>query len=510
MPFEELLDELARRRFQALAMGDAVKLAARRDQGILNARERIELLVDEGTFFETGLLAKAMRAEVRARAPADGKIAGFAQVDGRDVAIVSNDFTSLGASSSVVNGKKIRHVKEIATKRGMPLIFLGESAGARIPDRMGAAGRAILGQDPNEYRRERETPWVSAQLGSCYGSSTWYAMMSDFVVMRKGATMAVAGPRVTSMAIGQEIDPEDLGGWKMHADRSGLVDAVADSDIDAIAVVKRFLSYMPSHRWTAPPVLAGGMVAAPDPDVLLNVVPEAANKVYDVRKVLRAIFDVDSLFEIKERFGRSVVTTLARLDGGVVGVVANNPMVKAGALDANACRKVTSFLVLCDSFNIPIVFLVDVPGFLVGVEGEASGVAGEIINWMNALPQITVPKVTVIMRKSYGQAYLNMGGGRNADHVACWPTADLGFMAPETGANVLRGGQQTTDDHRELVKSLQERDSTAWELAALYEAHDVIDPRDTRGWLIKALGANRSRISDGVGEHRLSNWPTTC
>lgn len=510
MAIDELLKDLEDRRRQALAMGDHTKLDERKHQGILNARERIAKLVDPGTFFETGLLAQAVRAEVRSRAPADGKIAGFGKVDGRDVAIVANDFTSLGASSSVVNGKKIRHVKEVATRRGMPLVFLGESAGARIPDRMGAAGRAILAQDPQEYQRCRETPWVAAQLGSCYGSSTWYAMMSDFVVMRKGATMAVAGPRVTSMAIGQDIEPEALGGWKLHAERSGLIDAVAETDEESIEVVRRFLSYMPSHNAIAPPKTSEGLHKAPNSDNLLSVLPDAPNRAYDVHKVLQAIFDVESLFELKKSYGRSVVTTLARLQGQVVGVVANNPIIRAGALDVSACKKVTNFLVLCDSFNIPILFMVDVPGFLVGVDGEAGGAAGEIINWMNSLSLVTVPKLTVIMRKSYGQAYLNMGGGRNSDHVVCWPTADLGFMAADTGVQVVYGQGSLGDHEKSLRKAQLERDTTAWELAAHYEAHDVIDPRDTRDWLATALAVHEPRMTNGVGQHRLSSWPTTC
>src|SRR6185503_4724508 len=191
--------------------------------------ERIDRLVDPGSFIESGRFARSIRAEVRHKTPADGKVAGFAKIDGREIALVSNDFTVLGASSSVVNMKKIRHVKGVATSRGMPLVFLGESSGARMPDRMGASGRAILAQDPSEYQRLRESPWASALLGQCYGSSTWYAAMSDFVVMRKGSVMAVASPNVTSIAIGKPVDPEDLGGWKILTGVSGLADLAVDT-----------------------------------------------------------------------------------------------------------------------------------------------------------------------------------------------------------------------------------------------------------------------------------------
>lgn len=216
------------------------------------------------------------------------------------------------------------------------------------------------------------------------------------------------------------------------------------------------------------------------------------------------------MFEIKVRFGKSLSTSLVRLNGRTVGVIANNPMFKGGAIDVDACNKATSFLVFCDSFNIPIVFLVDQPGFLIGLEGERRAAPSKIINWMNALSLVTVPKISVIMRKSYGQAYLNMGGGRNSDEVICWPTADLGFMAPEVSVNVLFGVKKEEDpvSYEELLQQVT-RDTSAWNLAALYETQDVIDPRDTRGCLISMLDVHRKRMGSEVGRHLLSNWPTS-
>jgi len=506
----DVLKQLEEKNAEALAMGGAEKLAQRKAEGHLNARERIDYLIDPGTFVESGRYARAIREEVRHKTPADGKVAGFARIAGREVALVSNDFTVLGASSSVINMKKIRHVKGAATRYGMPLVFLGESAGARMPDRMGAAGRAILAQDPIEYQRLRETPWVSALLGQCYGSSTWYAAMSDFVVMRKGSVMAIASPGVTSIAIGKPVDPEDLGGWKILSGVSGLADMVVDTDEQALDAVKRYLSYLPAHSMEAPPeqpVPRGSDAACRK---ILEIVPEARNQVYDVRKAIAAIVDTGSSFELKERYGKSVATVLARLEGKSVGIIANNPMFKGGALDADACQKATSFMVLCDSFNIPIVFLVDVPGFLIGVEGELRGMPGKVINWMNALSFVSVPRVTVIMRKSYGQAYINMGGGRNTDELACWPSADLGFMDPRVSVNVLYGVKEQDDPERfkQLVAEV-ERDTTPWELARLYEAQHVIDPRDTRDFLIRMLQVHRKRLKNGVGEHKLANWPTS-
>ena len=510
MPHEDLINELKRRDAEALAMGGPEKLARRKAEGVLNARERIDYLLDKGSFIESGRYARSNRPEVKHKTPADGKVAGFGRIDGREVALVSNDFTVLGASSAVINMKKIKHVKQIAAKRGMPLVLLGESSGARMPDRMGAAGRAIIAQDPTEYQRLRENPWCSALLGQCYGSSTWYSAMSDFVVMRKGAIMAIASPNVTSMAINKPIEAEDLGGWKLLTGISGLVDMAVDTDEQAIDAIKRFLSYLPGHCMEAPPV-------APVPEGsdeacrgMLDIVPESRNKVYDVRKVIAAIADTGSSFELKERYGKSVSTVLARLDGKTVGFIASNPLFKGGALDADACQKVTSFMVLCDSFNVPLVFLVDVPGFLIGVEGELRGMPGKVINWMNAMTLVTVPKITVIMRKSYGQAFINMAGGRNADEVAVWPTADLGFMDPAISVNVLYGVRYQDDPERfETLKAEVERDTSAWGLAELFEAQTVIDPRDTRDYLIRTLEVHRLRLANGVGQHLLRNWPTS-
>lgn len=510
MPLDEARAELEARRAKARAMGGAAKLAARHAAGIMDARQRLDALLDPGSFCESGMLAAGIRPEVRDRSPADGKVAGFGRINGRPVAVVSNDFTVLGASSSAINGRKIQHVKRVATRHGMPVIYLGESAGSRMPDRMGAPGRAMLGQDPIEYLRERTVPWVSAMLGPCYGSSTWYACLSDFVVMRKGARMSVASDRVTSIAISQVIDPEELGGWKLHTEVTGLVDLATETDAEALNAIQTFLSYLPSHAGQAPPRMAVTPGSGADALAIRDAMPESRHQTYDVRRILRLVADTGSLFELKARFGRSIVTSLARIDGRSVGLIASNPMFKGGAIDVDACRKVTSFMVLCDSYNIPLIFMTDQPGFLIGVAGELKGAPGLIMNWMNALSLVTVPKLQVVMRKSYGQAYLNMGGGRNADAVACWPMADLGFVDPVVGVSILYGLKREDDPERfDALAAQLGRDSSAWELAALFEAQDVIDPSETRDWLIGMLDVHSRRLAGGIGAHRLAAWPTS-
>ena len=330
------------------------------------------------------------------------------------------------------------------------------------------------------------------------------------MVFRKGAIMAVSSPRLISLATGNKVDPEELGGWRVHAEVSGLADQVVDTDEQAIDAIKRFLSYLPRNVWELPPVTKCDDPITRQEDELIRIVPRDKRKPYNMRRVLELIADKDTLFEIQPTYGRSCITTLARMGGYVVGFIANNPLFKGGALDADACNKVTSFMVLCDSYNIPLVYLVDVPGFLIGLEGELRGMPGKVINWMNAMTLVTVPKITVMMRKNYGQAFINMAGGKNADEIACWPTADLGFMDPAVSVNVLYGVKYEDDPEKfKKLKAEVERDTSAWGLAELYEAQNVIDPRDTREYLIRTLEVHRMRLKNGVGEHLLRNWPTS-
>ena len=508
MPFEDLLKELAERRQRALAMGGPAKLAQRKAEGVLNARERLDRLFDAGTFIETGMLAVSNRPEDRLTTPADGKVGGFGRINGREAAALANDFTVKGASSANINIKKLKHLKLAAKKRGIPVVFLGESTGARMPDVMGASSIGSK-DDPTEYQRMREVPWAAAVLGHCYGSSAWYGSMSDFCVMRKGAIMAVSSPRLISMATGREVDPEELGGWRVHSKVSGLVDQVVDTDEEAIDAIKQFLSYLPSHHKEAPPVHPvppGSDEAIKD---VMKLVPEASNQVYDMRKVIASIVDKGSMFEMKARFGKTLVTALARLDGRTIGVIANNPLFKGGAIDADACQKVQSFMVLCDSFNIPIVMLVDQPGFLIGVEGEQKGVTGKVMNWLNAMTLCTVPKISIILRKSYGLAVSNMGAGGNADEVCCWVTAEVSFMKPEFGAKVVFGASPDEPEKFKAAVAKMNKGSTPYDMAAIYTAQNVIDPRDTREYLKRMLEIHRLRLTGGVGEHLMRTWPTS-
>jgi acetyl-CoA carboxylase carboxyltransferase component len=318
----------------------------------------------------------------------------------------------------------------------------------------------------------------------------------------------VSSPGLVELATKQKIEPEELGGWRVHAEVTGMIDMVADTDEEALDAIKRFLSYMPGHHKEVPPRAAVPAGSGAEMADILGVLPESRTQVYDMRKIVRAIADRDSFFELKARFGKVAVTGLGRIDGRVVGFIGNNPLVKGGALDTDACDKIIDFLVLCDSFNVPLVILVDTPGFMIGAEPELKRATGKIVNFMNALQLVTVPKLSVILRKTYGQAYLNMGGGRNSDEVAAWPTAEISFMTPAFATTVVHGlrpGEPGFDDRRHEM----ELDNEVWGAASMYGVQHVIRPQETRDYLIRMLEVHQLRLNNGIGQHMLRAWPTS-
>lgn len=503
------LEEFEARKAHQLAMGGPDKLAKRREQNKLNARERIELMLDPGSFVEVGLFSTSARPEHRDETPQDGQITGYGKVHGRDVVIDAADMTVKGASSAKTNMYKKMKLMEEAERNGLPFVFFGGCAGARMPDSQGAIGMATYGMGGRHIHRTRKAPMIAGIADPSFGGSTWMTAVSDFVVMRKGEFLGVSSPKVTAVALSDDADWEHLGGWRVHMEHSGMVDAAVDTDEEMVEVMRRWLSYVPGHANEAPPRAAGPAGSGENQDRLFDLVPPSRTKVYDVNKVIDVIFDTGSFLPFKPRYAKSLSTGLARLDGHTVGICACNPIHKGGALDGPACDKYTSFIVFCDSFNIPIIMLVDTPGFLVGPEAERDKVAGRIMNNLQALEMTTVPKISVILRKSYGQAYLNFGGGV-ADEMAAWFTADVGFVDPAVGVSVVHNVRRDREPERfdELVKEMA-RDNTAYDLASIFAAQAVLDPRETRNWLIRMLEVHRRRLNGGVGEHRMCNWPTT-
>ena len=497
------------RRAAALAMGGPKKLEQRRAEGKLNARERIALMLDPGTFRESGLFTTSAVDADRDKTPADGKVTGTGEVDGRRAAVIAYDFTVKGSSSSPVSNKKMSHFKELVVQVGMPLVYLSESTGVRMPDAMGGTGMGAA-NSKKRFLRQRESPWASAAFGYCFGSAAWHTVSADFAVFRKGSVLAVSSPGLVSRATGQQVDAQELGGWKVHAEVTGYADAVADTDEEAIELIRRFLSYLPSHNGETPPVAPIPSGSGERAAELNDIVPQTRTQTYDVRKVIEIVADTGSVFPIKARYGKSLDTSLVRIGGQSVGIIANNPMFKGGALDGPACDKATSFLVLCDSYNIPVVFLVDQPGFLIGLEAERNKIAGKVINWMNALSLVTVPKIAVTLRKNYGQAYINMGGGLTADTTAGWWSTEVSFMDPTSAVSVVHGVDAESDPEL-YAQRLAEmaKGTTAYDVARVFGVEQVIDPAETRDFILGALKDHYRARTNGIGEHLLRAWPTS-
>jgi acetyl-CoA carboxylase carboxyltransferase component len=508
MAHESSMETFAEKKQTILKMGGAEKLARLQKEGKLNARQRIDLLFDKGTFQEIGMFGHSDRPEMAERTPADGKITGFGHITGRPAAVVAQDVTVLAASSAGTNRRKISYIKNMSSRRGMPMVFLSEGGGGRIPDDMGSGNMTSSGQDPTSFLHLRETPWVSCMFGPCYGNPAWYACMSDFVVMTKKGVMAVASPKVSRLATGEDIPAEELGGWKVHTEITGFVDAVTETDEECIETAKKFLSFLPLNANQRPLKAEVPEGTGRNMPSILNHLPESRRRTYDVRRILECIADGEELFELKKYFGRAIVTSLARLNGNSIGFIANNPMYLGGAIDADACEKATSFLVLCDSFNIPVIMIVDTPGFMIGKEGERKKVIGKIVNYMNALQLVTVPKITIVIRKSYGQAYLNMGGGKNSDTFVAWPTAEISFMGPEPAVNVVYGVTEEQDRGKFAeLKEKVEKESMPWDGAGRFYLHDILEPSQTRDWLIRMLDYHHDRLKGGICRHLMSSWP---
>lgn len=512
---DDLIRDLEERKTTALRMGGDAKVAAQHAQGRYTARERVDRLADAGTFMEFGLLNHSDVPGAEAKSPADGLISGIGKVDGRLALIEATDKTVFAGTEGTVYMRKAEQMHNYAVKRGLPIFHLGEGGGLRIPDGMGADGISDKMMPMSLLRHNRAVPTISSILGDSFGGPTWTAVSSDFAVQVKDAAMAVAGPRMLEIATGETVSNEELGGWKVHAELTGQIDAFADDEDQGIQLMKKFFSYMPNHAEEAP-----ALVSTDDsPDRLLDdvgdIVPTRRTRAYDMRKLVRQVVDRDSFFELKPYFGAALVTGLARLNGRVVGVLANQPIVKAGAAGPDECDKATEFICLCDSFHIPLLFLHDIPGFRVGSMAEHRKIATKIMVWNQAVAWATVPKISIVIRKSIGAAYGNMcGPGMGADFVVAWPTAEISFTGADVGVNVVYGRQLADLPDREKAAEMRkellaqwEIDSSPYKAAAKHLIDDVIDPRETRRFLSRALDVACAKRG-GMSTRHLSNWPT--
>jgi acetyl-CoA carboxylase carboxyltransferase component len=513
MAFEKELKELEKKRHKALEQGGPEKVKKQHDKGRFTARERIDRLLDAGSFVEMGLFAHSDMPEMEDSTPADGLICGYGLINGRRVAVIANDFTVLASTNARINLKKSLQFKaQVKEKMQVPLIWLGEAGGARMPDCQGSKEFCDLtggGVDTlmPVYTHFRKQPYIFAAMGECYGIPDFQACLADFVVQVKGSAISVSGPRALGRAIGQTYTGEEMGGWEVHSRITGMVDQVAEDEEDCFRIITKYLDYMPNNNSELPPVRPVPEGSDERMAAILTILPEKRTRAYDMHKIIECIVDGGEYFELKPGFGRMIVTCLARINGEVVGFIANNPIVNVGAMDTDGLDKLISFLCLCDSYNIPLIFLHDTPGHLVGKEAERKKVGTKVVNAQQALFQVTVPKISILVRKSYGRATGNMcGPGAGPDFIVAWPTAEIGFMDPLIAADVVFGSLSKKEQKKAVEKMIG--DVSPYPAAGAYYLQDIIDPRDTRNYLIKVMKIIRDSKNSGIGEHRLANWPT--
>lgn len=511
MAFENLLGELNERKTKALAQGGREKVQRQHDRGRLTARERIAKLLDPGSFMEFGLLAHSEWPGMEDKTPADGLIMGVGIIDGRRVGLSANDFTVLASTNAKINLRKLTQFRELVTKWGIPFIHLGEAGGARMPDCQGSAKMFELsggGVDTltYEFAHFREYPYLFAAMGECYGVADFQASVADFVVQVKGSAIAVSGPRALGRAIGQVYTGEEMGGWEIHAKKTGMSDQIAEDEDHCFDILKRYLDYMPNNNRELPPVRPVPPGSEERMAHILDFLPEKNTRVYDMHKIVACIVDGGECMELKPMFGPMLITCLARIDGRVVGIHASNPAVNVGAMDTDALEKSMSFFCLCDSYNIPLIFMNDTPGHMTGKEAELKRVGARVTNQLQALLQVTVPKITINVRKNYGQAMINTCScGSGHDFLVAWPTAEIGFMDPLIAADVVYG-KLSAEERKPLIEKMM-ADTSPYPAAGSYWLQDIINPYDTRDYLINVLNIIRDSADKGIGRHRLANWP---
>ncbi len=513
MDFEKSLQQLESKRLQALRMGGPDKIQKQHGRGRLTARERIDRLLDKGTFLEMGLLAHSAVPGMAEKTPADGVICGYGLVKGRRVALIANDFTVLASTNAETNLKKTLQFKaQVKEKARVPLIWLGESGGARMPDCQGAkefctlSGGGVSTLAP-AYTHLREQPFIFAAMGECYGVPDFQASLADFVIQVKGSAISVSGPRALARAVGQTYSGEEMGGWEVHSRITGMTDRVVDDEEECFQMIRDFLDYMPDNCDTLPPVRPVHENAENRMSSILDFFPTNRRQTYDMHPIIGCMVDQGSYLELKPEFGAMLITCLTRINGQVVGIIANNPLVNVGAMDVKGLDKLTSFLCLCDSYNIPLIFLHDTPGHLVGKDAERKNVGAKVVRAQQALFQVTVPKISILIRKSYGKACMNMcGPGAGPDFIVAWPTAEIGFMDPEIAADVVYGNLSEEAEKEALETMIGDLDP--YPAAGDYYLQDIIDPRDTRTYLINVLKIIRDSKDKGMSQHRLANWPS--
>jgi propionyl-CoA carboxylase beta chain len=481
------LEALQAKRAEAELGGGQERIDAQHAKGKMTARERLDVLLDPGSFVELDRFVTHRATDfglADQKVLGDGVVTGYGRIDGRLAYVFAQDFTVFGGSLSEAHAEKICKVMDLAVRNGAPMIGLSDSGGARIQE-----GVASLGGYADIFLRNTLAsgviPQISAVLGPCAGGAVYSPAITDFVFMVRGVSyMFVTGPNVVKTVTHEEVDFESLGGADVHGGISGVAHFVHDSELECLTAVRTLLSYLPSNNLDDPPLHPTDDPADRRDEELLDIIPDNANKPYDMHDVLRRVVDKGEFFEVQRDYAQNLIVGFARLGGRAVGVVANQPAALAGVLDISASLKGARFIRFCDAFNVPLVTFEDVPGFLPGVAQEHGGIIKHGAKLLFAYCEATVPKLTVITRKAYGGAYDVMNSKHiRGDYNVAWPSAEIAVMGPQGAVEILYKGEAT----EERIAEYRDKFAHPYQAAARGYLDDIIDPRDTRPRLIDAL-----------------------
>lgn len=517
MNMRELLRDLEARRDVIRQMGGQERVEKQHGRGKLTARERLAAFFDDGAYFEVGMHGTQMGMfsgqDGKDKPPADAVICSFGKVDGRPVCSAAYDFTVKGGTIGYTGEEKVTRLRHMAERSRCPIVWFIDSGGARIDADTGHPDAVSLFAGTGHLFREQVAmsgvvPQVAAMVGPGAAGTAYIPGLADYVPMVKGiGSMALGGPSLVKAVTGQDVSEQDLGGSKLHSEVSGVADGEFANDAECIVAVKKYLSFFPSSVDDLPPVVPSSDPLDRREESLLDLLPESGKKPYDMYRLIRAIVDDGDFLDIKPRFARNIVTCLARFGGRPVGIVANQPNWLGGILDIDAADKAAHFIQVCDAFQLPLVFLQDVPGFMVGTKVEAQGIIRHGAKMLHVMSAATVPKVTVVVRKAYGAGYYVMcGRAFEPDLIVAWPTAEISVMGAEGMIGILWrklfGDEKPTDEAKqELVREIATRIDVQ-KVAGWGLVDDVIDPRDTRRAIAWGLELAKNKRVDAPRRRR--------
>jgi methylmalonyl-CoA carboxyltransferase large subunit len=494
MSIETRIKELKTRREKLMLGGGPERIEKHHQSGKLTARERVEALVDPRSFAESGLFAEHRAVQfgmAGKEMPADGVVTGAATIDGRLVHVASQDFTVGGGSAGELHSSKVADAMNLSLKTGSPFVFVNDSGGARVQEGIDS----LSGYAKVFYANTMlsgAVPQISLICGPCAGGAAYSPALTDFIIQTRQAQMFITGPQVIKQVTGEVVTADALGGPDAHMVNSGVIHFIAENDQDAVYLCKRLLSFLPSNNMEDPPSLATDGNVDSNP-ALNHMVPEVAKQGYDIRTVIAGIVDQGDFLEVQNGYAPNIVICFARILGRSIGIIANQPAVLAGAMDINCSDKASRFIRFCNAFNIPLVTFVDVPGFLPGVQQEYGGIIRHGAKMLFAYSAATVPKVTVILRKAYGGAYIAMcAKDLGADRVFAWPTAEIAVMGAEGAAEIVfRAEIAKAEDkpakRKELIEKYRSAFANPYVAAGRRLVDDIIEPADTRRHVARAL-----------------------